>query len=450
MKFSEILLSELQHKFFVAFQIVGFINEDKFSITFAGDDSNSVVMDLFIKSDSRLKITLHTGNYAAELLQVMSAANQSRKKLFVEYWHRLNNKLYCQTKVHIGDKTLSENEFLEYNDKWGVFSIQFESFPFYDPDDDNRADVVSGHVCDLWAMLLSLIPYTIEGKSEGTEYEKTITTHERNPINRQLCLQLKGYACAVCGVKFEDVYGSIGHNYIEVHHMNPVADMGEDHVVDVINELVPLCSNCHSMAHRRRPPYSVAELREFIARQKQSREVAQVSPHVRKEDTSPSITHIIQVIKYKEDTVGKRVIPLYSLRAACGKFLYNEDVDVLGWLDADEYGIKGVDNMFVVQARGHSMEPVINDGDYCVFVHGGAFYNGDIILAEMPDKDKDYGGSYTIKRYSRIKGIVDGIEQRTSITLIPINPQYESIVFDSESGADLKMVGTFVKVLQNQ
>ncbi|MBQ0020901.1 MAG: HNH endonuclease [Bacteroidales bacterium] len=448
MTFSQSILSELQHRFLVAFQIANYVNEDRFAITFAGDDSNSVVMDLLIKSDSRLKLILHTGNYAADILHLMESAADSRKDLFVKYWQQMNNKICCKTKVLIGGKQVEESDFTASDHSWGAFNISFESFPFYDPDDDNRVEVVADHVCNLWAMLLSLIPYTIEGKEEGTTYEKTITTHERNPINRQLCLQLKGYACAVCGLKFEDVYGSIGHNYIEIHHTNPVAEMGENHVVDIVNELVPLCSNCHSMVHRRKPPYSVEELRAIILKQQSSKD--------EKHRSKPEYIIAAKVVELpslnlyetEEDAESKYIIPLYTIRAACGKFLYNEEAEVKGWIDAEEYGLPHGDNIFVVQAKGHSMEPKIKDGDYCVFAYGTSFYNGDIILAEIPDKDSEYGGSFTIKKYTREKAVVDGVEQKVSVTLVPLNPDYEPMSFDLESEEKPNMVGTFRKVIR--
>ena len=263
MMFSQSILSELQQYFLVSFQLINYVNEDKFSITFGGDDSNSIVMDILIKNDSRLKVSLHTGNYAADVIDLIRSADEGRKHLFVKSWEQLSTKLCCKLAVSMAGVDLTPEDFLTRDLQRGGFEIKFQSFPFYDPDDDNRVQVVSAHVIDLWAMFLSLIPYTIQGEKEGTQYEKTVTKHERNPINRKLCLQLKGYACAVCGILFEDLYGKIGHNFIEIHHVNPVSEMGDDHVVDIINELVPLCSNCHSMAHRRKPPYSIEELKGF-------------------------------------------------------------------------------------------------------------------------------------------------------------------------------------------
>ena len=54
--------------------------------------------------------------------------------------------------------------------------------------------------------------------------------------------------CQVCGTNFEKTYGDLGKAFIEVHHLYPVAQ-GERQV-NPIEDLIPLCSNCHSMIHR--------------------------------------------------------------------------------------------------------------------------------------------------------------------------------------------------------
>ena len=40
--------------------------------------------------------------------------------------------------------------------------------------------------------------------------------------------------------------------------------MGANYIVDPIKDLAPLCSNCHSMIHRRNPPYTIEELRTLL------------------------------------------------------------------------------------------------------------------------------------------------------------------------------------------
>lgn len=119
-----------------------------------------------------------------------------------------------------------------------------------------------------------------------------------------------------------------------------------------------------------------------------------------------------------------------------------------GWIDTEEYGLPFGDNVFVVQAQGHSMQPRIHDGDYCVFAHGASFYDGDIILAEIPDRDRDYGGSFTIKKYTRVKDVVEGVEQRVAVTLLPLNPDYEPMSFGLESEECPRVAGILRKVIR--
>lgn len=89
-----------------------------------------------------------------------------------------------------------------------------------------------------------------EELTEGRIRQVHITRHERNPALRQRCLQRYGYVCQVCGMNFEERYGPIGKDFIEVHHLNPIAQTDGEHALDPENGLVPLCSNCHSMIHR--------------------------------------------------------------------------------------------------------------------------------------------------------------------------------------------------------
>jgi predicted restriction endonuclease len=96
-----------------------------------------------------------------------------------------------------------------------------------------------------------LPPYNAEEElKEGQIRQVNITRHERNRALRQKCLEHYGYVCRVCGMNFEQQYGEIGKEFIEVHHLYPISNTDGEHEVDPITELVPLCCNCHSMIHR--------------------------------------------------------------------------------------------------------------------------------------------------------------------------------------------------------
>ncbi len=101
----------------------------------------------------------------------------------------------------------------------------------------------------------------IRNYSEGKIREITIKTYDRNPIARQVCIEHHGYNCAVCGFNFGQVYGDFGKNYIEVHHLRQIADIGEEYEIKPIEDLRPVCANCHRMLHKERPPLAIEELK---------------------------------------------------------------------------------------------------------------------------------------------------------------------------------------------
>lgn len=85
-------------------------------------------------------------------------------------------------------------------------------------------------------------------KLEGAKHQDTVTRYERDRGNRKACIAHYGYVCQVCEMDFAKTYGNLGKEFIEVHHLHPVAQ-GERNV-NPITDLIPLCSNCHSMIHR--------------------------------------------------------------------------------------------------------------------------------------------------------------------------------------------------------
>ncbi len=100
--------------------------------------------------------------------------------------------------------------------------------------------------------------------TEGAIVQQTVDRRERNPQARQACIEKYGCKCVVCGFDFESIYGDVGRGYIEVHHLKPISQTEDEHEVSV-DDLVPLCANCHAMAHRRSPePFTPTELKEMM------------------------------------------------------------------------------------------------------------------------------------------------------------------------------------------
>ena len=76
--------------------------------------------------------------------------------------------------------------------------------------------------------------------------------------------KLQGYSCLACGFNFEKVYGELGSNYIEAHHVVPVAKSQRSvKQVNLIDDFLVLCANCHRMIHRLGEPWTRDRLKDL-------------------------------------------------------------------------------------------------------------------------------------------------------------------------------------------
>ena len=100
--------------------------------------------------------------------------------------------------------------------------------------------------------------------AEGTTRQITINVYERNAAARTMCINHYGSDCFVCGFNFERTYGEMGAGFIHVHHLQPLSEIGQEYELNPIQDLRPVCPNCHAMIHQRRPAYSVDELRAVL------------------------------------------------------------------------------------------------------------------------------------------------------------------------------------------
>lgn len=99
---------------------------------------------------------------------------------------------------------------------------------------------------------------------EGAKRTIVVNSYERNSKARHDCIRYRKAICAVCNFDFEKTYGKIGKGFIHVHHIVPVSHIGKSYKVDPINDLAPVCPNCHSMLHRQEPPFSIDELKKLL------------------------------------------------------------------------------------------------------------------------------------------------------------------------------------------
>ncbi len=115
----------------------------------------------------------------------------------------------------------------------------------------------------LISFILYIFPYKFEAEEEGSSNSELLTKYERSRLNRSLCLAYHGYNCKACGINLKDQYGDIARDFIHVHHLNPISESGTINP-DPIIDFVPLCPNCHSIAHLKNPPLTVEEIQIIL------------------------------------------------------------------------------------------------------------------------------------------------------------------------------------------
>ena len=104
--------------------------------------------------------------------------------------------------------------------------------------------------------------------TEGGESKYTVKLNKRNREAREKCLEIHGYKCNICNFDFLESYGEVGRDFIEVHHIESITKTsGVEYEIDPKKDLIPVCSNCHSMLHRKRPAYYPKDIKAILETQ---------------------------------------------------------------------------------------------------------------------------------------------------------------------------------------
>jgi 5-methylcytosine-specific restriction protein A len=218
---------------------------------------------------SRVKAELRLDRLAADLLRAIGEAG-SERWLQVAEISRAYESLGATFQILVNGTMI---EALDADDlDEGVQTFTCTGSLMRTSVDDSSSDVLMVTEA-LFSFIVCLLPLDLDQgspaemgtvdfsfASEGERYSVLSNRYERSRANRAAAIAVHGSSCIVCQFSFDENYGSLARGYVEVHHLIPVSSMGGPRPVNPITELVPLCANCHRMAHRRWPPYTPQEL----------------------------------------------------------------------------------------------------------------------------------------------------------------------------------------------
>lgn len=168
----------------------------------------------------------------------------------------------------------------------------------------------------------------------------------------------------------------------------------------------------------------------------------------KKPEMKDDIETLQGVFNFKQQL--RNPIPLYDFYAAAGTFSDMQSEKDFRLIEGPSNGSSNND-YFACKILGESMNRVIPNGSICLFKpYIGGSRNGKIVLVENIDiQDQDFNSAFTIKTYSSEKAISEEGWEHLSIALMPnsFDSSYKNIIINEENGAEMKVVGEFVKVL---
>jgi len=216
----------------------------------------------------RVVLEFIPGRFCVDMIRSMGNASEEKKRSFVVYASNMLNQS-AQCRLFINRTESDPLDYMGWPVDWTDLELRVTRRPIVSDDNEaiDFADISirwGGYILGMILSLLDIVPVEetlVAGYEEGKGYIVLSKRYERNPLNRTACILAKGTSCSVCGMNFQATYGELGSGFIHVHHIIPVSKMGEGYMVDPVNDLVPVCPNCHAMLHKTDPPVGIEQLR---------------------------------------------------------------------------------------------------------------------------------------------------------------------------------------------
>ncbi|MCY3852918.1 MAG: HNH endonuclease [Gammaproteobacteria bacterium] len=228
----------------------------------------------------RLHVSFEPGQFAGRLLSDMAKADKAGRAVFRSILQECV-QLGADINFEVNDVAHALDDDGVWEQNWNRVSLHLNKGQLDLGIEEGGPDIeiVSQWTERFASAIMSILPIEREmwtsqedlsGHPEGAVSTLQVNRYERDQRNRDAAILIHGAVCKVCGLDFESRYGKVAAGFIEVHHITPVSQLGSDYHVDPEKDLVPLCPNCHAVAHRRDPPFSIDEIKQMLRSDKQS------------------------------------------------------------------------------------------------------------------------------------------------------------------------------------
>lgn len=222
----------------------------------------------------RVRLAVEPQVFAGEFVRAMGESDRANRKMFRTILEESVER-GATVQFGINGNAVRLDDEAVWGKRWRRFELKMSKrlSGFDGGATAEELDVIRRWTRRFLAAILAIAPLEAQqttdregfsGFMEGTANITSKVGYERDRRNRAAAIAIHGTACLACGLEFGTKYGEIADGFIEVHHIIPLAKMGEGYIVNPAEDLVPLCPNCHAVAHRRDPPLTVDEIRNLL------------------------------------------------------------------------------------------------------------------------------------------------------------------------------------------
>jgi len=230
--------------------------------------------------------------------QILEVIEEVREKFLNQTEHRSISRMRVEAVSSVADRRKIRNQtvldkFIRQLQPDIEVAADFDKLleDWLVHDSDELKNIVLKHKSDRWdvelinnAFYKSPEPHILLAQEFGynpnemsfKEGKVQLRLHLTKERNRSLVIRAKEtwnreqngrVRCSICSFSFTETYGEVGEGFIEAHHTQPISELAPDTTINM-DDLVPVCSNCHSMLHRHRPWITAEQLRTIFGEQK--------------------------------------------------------------------------------------------------------------------------------------------------------------------------------------
>lgn len=214
------------------------------------EDFTNYLSQVIINNRKYASSTVYTYGQSIELIStdIKNYLKENIKSLFyitdIEILNNYFERLYSIPEI-------KKEEEIQRKRKTNAFKRYIE---FCETLEQNNFDINQPELDDL-----------SESKTEGGKKIIISKIAERDSQLRLLAIKIHGTTCFGCNFDFKEKYGKLGEGFIEIHHITLLSSYNEKKTTNPKTDLIPLCSNCHRMVHRKKNyVLSLSELKKVI------------------------------------------------------------------------------------------------------------------------------------------------------------------------------------------